>query len=208
MSDVPGEGGQARLTDTAARLAAATEKFYAAKAVSDAANARMSASSSAGGSATLSSPPTPSSGVAPRAFPSSVREQAVSTTSLPRTQGAAAKVAYGKTPTKQPVEMSYKAGFVVIAMVTLIIGYLMVKSPGHPAHDQGAAISDCESAITPQLSSPATAHFHNINAQNGSGNSIAVTGDVDSDNDFGALLTTSWTCYTDATGNVTSAGLG
>lgn len=55
----------------------------------------------------------------------------------------------------------------------------------------------CRNSVKSQLTSPATAHFHGESRDftgSDSAPEFTVTGEVDSENGFGATLTTSWTC--------------
>lgn len=63
--------------------------------------------------------------------------------------------------------------------------------------EQAAAVAACESAVRDQLKSPATAQFTiTDNGVAGPDENVrgTVTGTVDSQNGFGALLRSSWTC--------------
>ncbi|HVU60235.1 MAG TPA: hypothetical protein VHD58_01105 [Mycobacteriales bacterium] len=70
------------------------------------------------------------------------------------------------------------------------------SGPGYLA--QSEAKSTCHAAVKEQLAAPATAQFHNEQVSkttDGSGD-LQVTGSVDSENGFGALLTSSFVCTT------------
>jgi hypothetical protein len=69
---------------------------------------------------------------------------------------------------------------------------------------QDSANSACQSYLSPQLTAPATAHWHDRNVAVNS-NGYLVTGMVDSQNAFGATLTTAYGCDETTSFYVTSA---
>lgn len=101
-------------------------------------------------------------------------------------------------------------------IVLLVVGGIGAALSGHGSNGSGGgsrssnsidhspdgdaayvAKKACENSVKNQLVSPATAHFHNEDAS-WSGTDLSprftVSGEVDSENRFGALLTTIWTC--------------
>jgi hypothetical protein len=74
--------------------------------------------------------------------------------------------------------------------------------PNDPS-TRDTAMSACHSAVTTQLRSPATAHFHDEDAMaNADKTGLVVAGKVDSQNAYGATLTALWICNTDTSGNL------
>jgi hypothetical protein len=77
-----------------------------------------------------------------------------------------------------------------------------------PSSDDPSLISKCESLSLSQLASPATAHFHNMSVQDTANGTYmyaeVVNGEVDSENGYGALLTSSVTCGVTTNGTMTA----
>ncbi len=88
-------------------------------------------------------------------------------------------------------------GFVRVAEGKSFVPHSTSASVSSSARD--GAINVCESAVTDQLTSPATAHFHDV-AVSKDGDGLGVAGQVDSENGFGALLTSLFVCHTDPDG--------
>lgn len=59
----------------------------------------------------------------------------------------------------------------------------------------------CKDAVKERLKAPATAKFTNVNHVSAGEEAWTVTGDVDSENSFGANLRTSWKCEIHVDGN-------
>lgn len=57
----------------------------------------------------------------------------------------------------------------------------------------------CERAVKEQLKAPSSAKFVNMESQ-GAGGSFAVTGQVDAENSFGAMIRTSFSCTVEVQG--------
>jgi hypothetical protein len=95
-----------------------------------------------------------------------------------------------------------------VAVGALALGGMAVSGGGSSADSsdssaRDAAMSACHSAVTTQLRSPATAHFHDEDAmQNADKTGLVVAGKVDSQNAYGATLTALWICNTDTSGNL------
>jgi hypothetical protein len=91
-----------------------------------------------------------------------------------------------------------------IIFAILLLMFVAPFLPKH--HDSGADVSytsqdsansACQVAITDDLTAPATAHWHDRTVTAVSGG-YSVAGQVDSQNDFGAVLTTSYGCDEDS----------
>jgi hypothetical protein len=112
------------------------------------------------------------------------------------------------TPTKpgpvQPVRK--KGGIGCLGVFGIIVGVIVIviiiavaagsKSSGNDSNDpaliQATAQNSCESMVKEQLKSPSTASFSNEDEEGT--NPVIVTGDVDSQNAFGATLRSTFHC--------------
>jgi hypothetical protein len=107
----------------------------------------------------------------------------------------------------------WKVVAVVIGVTILAIAGAANES-AHPSQDPatvgsgGSATDACHAAVSSDLTAPATAHFHDEQSSDGAFGGVTITGEVDSENSFGALLTSSYTCDVDANGTVTSVNVG
>jgi predicted small secreted protein len=71
---------------------------------------------------------------------------------------------------------------------------------------QSSVTSNCHDAIRDELKAPATAHFHGESMDHTTdGSGYSLVGSVDSENGFGALLTSTFICITDSSGSVTDS---
>lgn len=109
-------------------------------------------------------------------------------------------------------------GAVILAVCTvLVVSCLGSVDSGKPASDEPAvtpsaegAINVCEQAVENQLKAPATAQFSGEKVSDDTdpgelpsfGTEFKVTGEVDSQNSFGAMIRISWKCTATATGGV------
>lgn len=82
------------------------------------------------------------------------------------------------------------AAFILLFVLTSCLGG--GDDEDDPEVQRYAAISACEDWVKDKLKAPATAKFSNSRAS-GTG-PWTVTGDVDAQNSFGAMIRTSWTC--------------
>src|SRR5437016_166093 len=87
----------------------------------------------------------------------------------------------------------------VLAVAALIDG---ASGGGTNAGVQDAATTNCHTAIKDQLTAPATAHFHNETIGKINAGGWSLTGVVDSENAFGALLSSTFSCDTYADGTI------
>lgn len=71
---------------------------------------------------------------------------------------------------------------------------------GSPQDEKVSAISGCEELVKDRLKAPSTAEFSNEAADGGDG-SYVVDGDVDSENSFGAMLRSHFTCTVHSAGD-------
>jgi hypothetical protein len=85
------------------------------------------------------------------------------------------------------------AAVLVIAAAGLTVA-LWPHAPAKPSRTEQAT-QVCEDQIRNQLKSPATAQFTNVSAADRDWDGIYLTGDVDAQNSFGAMLRTRWTCH-------------
>ena len=104
---------------------------------------------------------------------------------------------------EQQQKMGCGGTIVVVVIILWIIGSVTGGSGSDSSNDAGAkedtAKSVCHDAVKDQLKSPATADFHDEDTTT-VGNEINVTGSVDSENGFGALLTSTFDCDTKVDG--------
>ena len=90
----------------------------------------------------------------------------------------------------------------IVVMLVAVFAYKAHANASSPAHE---ATVTCERAVLAQLKSPATAHFGGASASP-EADSWIVTGYVDSQNGFGAVLRSNWTCPTTYTGGTWTLG--
>lgn len=102
------------------------------------------------------------------------------------------------TQTREETERQGKIwaiGFGVVAVA--VIAFIATRDPSHEptaAEQQADAQRACQEKFIPaRLKAPATAQFVGVSVSELSG-SYAVTGSVDSQNSFGALVRSSFTC--------------
>ncbi len=101
---------------------------------------------------------------------------------------------------KEPVGTSGKRWpWIVGAVVGVTILASVISSGGDDKADAGSGRSSdakyvCEKSVKDQLKAPATAKFTGATATLGAGDRWTVTGSVDSQNSFGALVRTAYTC--------------
>lgn len=81
--------------------------------------------------------------------------------------------------------------FVIMVVAGIVVSESNDGGDGTDVSDY-AAKENCKAAVTMYLRAPATAHFHDLSAAG-----ITVTGSVDSQNGFGALLTSTFECKID-----------
>jgi hypothetical protein len=79
-------------------------------------------------------------------------------------------------------------------LITLIAVAVNAAPKSSYITNQSGAKSACHGAVSTMLTSPATAHFHDDTVTNGKHGHLLVNGEVDSENGFGALLTSAYTC--------------
>ena len=84
-------------------------------------------------------------------------------------------------------------GCLIVLAIVLVVGVKSCGSDGGgTSGDEDTAIRACEGSVEKQLKAPATAKFSNVNARRVDDTTYSVSGDVDSENSFGALLRSSW----------------
>jgi hypothetical protein len=87
-----------------------------------------------------------------------------------------------------------------VVLGLLFVSYLTLAArgmQGGPGDHNVSAISACETKIVPRLVAPSTAKFSgwtNSTTSNGPDDSIIVSAYVDSQNSFGAMIRTPYTC--------------
>jgi hypothetical protein len=95
-----------------------------------------------------------------------------------------------------------RTGLVVAITVLVTLGLIAAagggwwwlhRTSGPSAHQ--LAITACETSLRGQLKSPATAQFSGETAVPDGDDRLFVSGDVDAQNSFGALLRSHWTCH-------------
>lgn len=85
----------------------------------------------------------------------------------------------------------------LVGVFALFVGYILFTTDSSTGRDdpevqEHAAIRACEDMVRDQLKAPATADF-NGSVATGVG-PWEVTGSVDAENSFGAMIRTDWTC--------------
>lgn len=83
-----------------------------------------------------------------------------------------------------------------LVFVALVVIWALIVDPG-PDDDEVDAYSaqrQCQDWVEEQLRAPATAEFSNQDVTVTGTNAWEVTGDVDAENGFGALVRNEWTC--------------
>jgi hypothetical protein len=103
-----------------------------------------------------------------------------------------------------------KAGWVVIGIAVLVVGGCSLAVSGGDDDDasggdrsEGMAKVMCEDFVEDRLKSPSSAEFSGIfdTTISGSGDDYTVTGYVDAQNGFGAMLRSNYTCQVRDDGN-------
>lgn len=125
----------------------------------------------------------------------------------------AAPPGYSAMPTRPAKKPMGCFGFFLIAVgvvVAIVIGLSIWGSyrNAHPTDEDKQAESQvaCEDVVKKNLKSPSTASFSNETAT-GTDGQYTVTGDVDSQNSFGATVRAHFTCESDgSTVHLTSLG--
>ena len=87
-------------------------------------------------------------------------------------------------------------GIIALLGVLFAVGAAMPDTPDGP--NKFEAITYCEDRIETMLKAPATAEF---SSRSNESNPFTVTGTVDSQNSFGALVRSSFECSVDITGD-------
>jgi hypothetical protein len=128
------------------------------------------------------------------------------------TQLPAAPPGYSAVPTqkKKPTGCLGCLGVIVAVAVglTIIFSVIGANRSAHPTDEDKQAESQvaCEDVVKKNLKAPSTASFSNETAT-GTGGAYTVTGDVDSQNGFGAMIRNHFTCESDgSTVHLTSLG--
>jgi len=104
-------------------------------------------------------------------------------------------------PGKVPLSQNWPLAFGVVGSIVLVIIVWSLLAGGKstpdqhrddPLYQQIDAERYCKAEVAARLKAPATAEWSNVNAT-GLG-PFTVTGVVDSENSFGAMLRNSWSC--------------
>lgn len=102
---------------------------------------------------------------------------------------------------------SWKKPALVIGTLA-VVAWLGTQDDNEPTRpDAGEARYQCEQWVKKRLKAPATAKFSDVQIT-GSDPSWTVTGAVDSENGFGAMLRSSWTCNIRLDGETWRGGVG
>lgn len=104
----------------------------------------------------------------------------------------------GSRPTRNWVIMKLRG--VAVSLTVLLLSGCSVASNETDVEPQ--AVAECESSVTDMLKSPATAEFDTTASE--VAGSWTVTGTVDSENGFGALLRSDFRCYVDLEADTTT----
>jgi hypothetical protein len=109
----------------------------------------------------------------------------------------------------QSQQLAVVGAAIVACLILLGIAFSAGNPTGGRTHtlssvNSGAAYlakSSCHSAVSDLLKSPSTAHFHSDTVAPGFQGDLEVTGQVDSENSFGATVTSAYSCETSSDGN-------
>lgn len=110
------------------------------------------------------------------------------------------------TAEKQRAEIERSGKRWAGVIVALVVGFAIFATTrvGHeatPEEERGDAQRACQETFVPaRLKAPATADYSAVSATGGSGR-YTVTGSVDSQNSFGALVRSSFTCSVHLSGD-------
>ena len=85
---------------------------------------------------------------------------------------------------------SIRMGFVVITMS--LASFIFAG-----CSNNDSLVNECEQLVSEQLKAPGSAKFVNVKVSPEGQKSLYITGDVDSENGFGALLRSSFECEYD-----------
>lgn len=91
-------------------------------------------------------------------------------------------------------------GGLVALGVVLLIGWAVNRSTSNPLDGEAGAKSVCEDFVKGRLKSPGSADFSDVTTST-SGLTYTVTGAVDSQNGFGALIRSQFTCVVSDAGD-------
>jgi hypothetical protein len=86
-------------------------------------------------------------------------------------------------------------------LVVALAGCTAQSGTGSGESRQDAVKDVCHQSVSDQLKSPSTAKFTDLEVYQAGANWYA-TGDVDSENSFGAMIRTGWTCTAKPTGGL------
>lgn len=105
----------------------------------------------------------------------------------------------GMTEKTDPATTKWAIG--IGAVLVAICGWAALKGPAHHPEDSGAdAEHACQELVKDRLKSPASAKFSGL-SHTGTGDEYTVTGSVDSQNSFGALMRSDFVCTVRANGD-------
>lgn len=108
-------------------------------------------------------------------------------------------------PPTTPVQPAYappKKGHTGLILGLVAAGLVILLGAGAVTYvlffrtsESAQAITQCESAVQSMLKAPATAKFSGAAAAKSGAGGWDVTGSVDAENGFSALVRSSWDCY-------------
>ncbi|MCL1870998.1 MAG: hypothetical protein FWF90_11375 [Promicromonosporaceae bacterium] len=107
-------------------------------------------------------------------------------------------------PESTPKSNGKRLGLGCLVVAIVVIGVpaacTAVLSMGGSGSDWTPTVTEartvCEGWVKDQLKAPATAHFVD-GSSTGSAGTYSISGSVDAENSFGALIRTDWTCTID-----------
>lgn len=112
-----------------------------------------------------------------------------------------------KTPPTEPEPQAIRPFFkFLLGFIGFLIVLAIVGGNGKKKEklDEWSAQVACEKAVSDQLKSPASATFSNWTRTNNYNDTFTVTGSVDSQNSFGAMLRSQFSCTVRDNGNQTT----
>src|SRR5262245_38063453 len=111
----------------------------------------------------------------------------------PESADSAAETPAPDTPATKKLDRTTMYALIVLAVVGLIVWAISAKQNNPETTRSNTAAQACEDAVKDQLKAPSTAKFTNERYTD-SDPSWLVTGDVDAQNSFGAMIRSHFTC--------------
>lgn len=104
------------------------------------------------------------------------------------------------SPSRKPRWPAYLV-FGVLALVAIVS--ILISRPSDAKRAQDAAFDRCEEYVTAKLKAPASADFGDASLLDHGAGRYTVTGSVDAQNSFGAMIRNRYSCELQVDGNGT-----